>query len=115
MAKAKSLDAKINALTRTVEKGFAALASDIDHRPTNSSAAEIVKNVVGPMLEQKLEEKLDEKLIPIFNELASLRTELDGLAEKVENILGYRREIDHALERIVAIEKHLGIDKKLAA
>jgi hypothetical protein len=29
--------------------------------------------------------------------------------------IDYRKEIDHALERIAAIEKHLGIDKKIAA
>jgi hypothetical protein len=34
---------------------------------------------------------------------------------KVENILGYRKEIDHALERIAAIEKHLGLDRKISA
>jgi hypothetical protein len=27
----------------------------------------------------------------------------------------FRKEIDHALERIAAIEKHLGIEKKIAA
>lgn len=46
MAKAPSLDSKINALTRIVEKGFAALADDIAHRPMNSSVAIIVDNVL---------------------------------------------------------------------
>ena len=41
--------------------------------------------------------------------------ELDDLSEKVDNILGYRKEIDHALERIGAIEKHLGLERKLSA
>jgi uncharacterized FAD-dependent dehydrogenase len=39
----------------------------------------------------------------------------DDLREKVDNITGYRREIDHALERVTANEKHLGTDKKLIA
>jgi hypothetical protein len=30
-------------------------------------------------------------------------------------VSGFRKEIDHALERVAAIEKHLGIDKKIAA
>jgi hypothetical protein len=34
---------------------------------------------------------------------------------KYENVSGFRKEIDHALERIAAIEEHLGIDKKIAA
>ena len=48
-------------------------------------------------------------------ELRSIRQELDTLKEKVENITGYRKEIDHALERIAGIEKHLGINRKVAA
>ena len=38
-----------------------------------------------------------------------------NLSKKVENISGFRKEIDHALGRIAAIEKHLGISKKNAA
>ena len=56
-----------------------------------------------------------EKLAPIHAELKSIRRDLDDLREKVENVVGFRKEIDHALERIRAIEKHLGIDKKIAA
>jgi hypothetical protein len=41
-----SLDAKVNALTRLVERGFAAVAHDIGYRPTNSSVGTIVRNVV---------------------------------------------------------------------
>jgi hypothetical protein len=40
---------------------------------------------------------------------------LDDLSARFENVLGFRKEIDHALERIAAIEKHLGIGKKIAA
>jgi chromosome segregation ATPase len=57
----------------------------------------------------------EQQLGTIGRELHSIRTELDDLSEKVENILGYRKEIDHALERIATIERHLGIDKKIAA
>ena len=39
--------------------------------------------------------------------------QLYDLSEKVENILGYRKEIDHALERVGAIEKHLGLERKI--
>jgi hypothetical protein len=39
-----------------------------------------------------------------------------GLAkEQLKNVAGFGKEIDHALERIAAIEKHLGISKKIAA
>jgi len=48
-------------------------------------------------------------------ELSSIRRDLNELTEKVDNITGYRKEIDHALERIAAIEKRLGINKRIAA
>jgi predicted nucleic acid-binding Zn-ribbon protein len=51
----------------------------------------------------------------IERELKSIRRDLDDLREKVENVPGFQKEIDHALERIAAIEKHLGIEKKFAA
>ena len=56
-----------------------------------------------------------EELVPIRSELKSIRRDLDDLREKVENVIGFQKEIDHALERIAAIEKHLGINKKIAA
>ncbi len=52
---------------------------------------------------------------PINQELASIRCDLDRLTANSENMVGYRKEIDYALERIAAIEKHLGIEKKIAA
>ena len=48
-------------------------------------------------------------------ELTRVHRDLHELGEKVENILGYRKEIDHALERIAAIERHIGIERKIAA
>ena len=48
-------------------------------------------------------------------ELKTIRRDLNDLMEKFENVSGYRKEIDHALERIAAIEKHLGLHKKIAA
>jgi hypothetical protein len=56
-----------------------------------------------------------EELNDLRSNVKAIRTELDELNEKVNNITGYRKEIDHALERIAAIEKHLGTNKKIAA
>jgi hypothetical protein len=39
--------------------------------------------------------------------------ELDDLSEKFANVSGFRKEIDHALERIAAVEKHLRNDKRI--
>jgi hypothetical protein len=56
-----------------------------------------------------------DELKPIRSDLKSIRDELDDLTEKLENVSGFRKEIDHALARIAAIERHLGITKKIAA
>jgi chromosome segregation ATPase len=40
---------------------------------------------------------LSEQVTGIERELKSIRRELNALAERVENIMGYRKEIDHAL------------------
>lgn len=99
MAKAQSLDAKLNHLTRLVEKGFAAVATDIGRLPRRNDVRDIVR-----------EETKD-----IREEVASIRRDLEELTRKVDNIVGLPKEIDHALERIAAIEKHLGINQKIGA
>ena len=60
-------------------------------------------------------EKLAEQVASMERELKTIRRDLNDLIEKFENVSGYRKEIDHALERIAAIEKHLGLHKKIAA
>jgi septal ring factor EnvC (AmiA/AmiB activator) len=52
---------------------------------------------------------LGEQVASIEQELKTIARDLNKLKEDVQNITGYRKEIDHALERIAAIERHLGI------
>ena len=54
-------------------------------------------------------------LRPIFHELHAIRDDLEDLRHRVRDMAGYRKEIDYAFERIAAIEKHLGIDRKQVA
>ncbi len=93
----------LDTILSTVEGGFAAVASDIADIKSTMATKDDVRAIVH------------EELRPIWSELKSIRSDLDDLAEKVENVIGFRKEIDHALERIAAIEKHLGLDKKIAA
>ena len=51
----------------------------------------------------------------VHAELADIRRDLENLKSRVDNISGYGKEIDHALERIAAIEKHLGTEPRMAA
>ena len=76
-------------------------------RPTESSLA------IAPRIASQ--QFYPARPAPIRAELKSIRRDLDDLREKVENVIGFQKEIDHALERIAAIEKHLGINKKIAA
>jgi septal ring factor EnvC (AmiA/AmiB activator) len=81
------------------------LSHVIEHMATKEDAAR---------LEDRLS-AVETRLTSIESELGLIRRELDDLGEKFENVSGFRKEIDHALERIAAIEKHMGIEKKIAA
>ena len=47
---------------------------------------------------------LTERVKSLEDEVRALRRDLDDLRSKVENVIGFRKEIDHALERIGSIE-----------
>ena len=76
---------------------------------------EMLAHIVERMATKDDIASLAGQLTSMERELKTIRRDLDDLREKAENVLGFRKEIDHALERIAAIEKHLGIDKKIAA
>ena len=106
MTKNTTVDEKLNRLTRIVQKGFASLSRDLSHRATDSDVAGIIENYVPTIVRNETAD--------IRSELASLRRDLDELSGKADNLIGLPKEIDYALERIAAIERHLGIDKKIA-
>lgn len=56
-----------------------------------------------------------EDIAGIMDELAAIKRRLKDIEASVEDHAGHSKEIDHALERIAAIEKHLSLDKKIAA
>jgi hypothetical protein len=93
------------------------LAHVVEHMVTEADVRAVVKDEVSAA---KLATKADliavsEQVAGIERDLKTIRRDLSDLMERVENISGYRKEIDHALERIAAIEKHLGISRKIAA
>ena len=57
-------------------------------------------------------ELMEKALRPLYHELHAIREDLEDLRHRVKDMAGYRKEIDYAFERIAAIEKHLGIDRK---
>ena len=82
-----------------VATDIARLGNDIGRLPTRNDVSRMI----------------DAGLSPVHAELKSIRTDLKSLKEKVENVTGYRKEIDHAFERIAAIEKHLGLKHEIKA
>jgi hypothetical protein len=96
----------IEKLTKTVERGFAAIADDLNEIKSTMATKE---ELAAFRLET------NENFRAIRTEIADIRRDLDDLRDKVENISGYRKEIDHALDRIAAIEHHLGIKNEKMA
>jgi hypothetical protein len=90
----------------------------VEHMVTKEDAGDIRSEIAG--IKNKMATKGDianlaGQLTSMERELKAIHRDLDDLRERVENISGFQKEIDYALERIAAIEKHLGIDKKIAA
>jgi hypothetical protein len=84
----------------------------VQHMATKDDMADIRKTMATKADVRAI---VRDELAPVRSELKSIRSDLDDLMERFENVPGYRKEIDHALERIAAIEKHLGLDKQTAA
>ena len=74
-----------------------------------------VRLITREVIREEVAMMIGKALKPIHVELREIRREIDELREQFENVAGYRKEIDHALERIHAIEKHLGLNKKIVA
>jgi polyhydroxyalkanoate synthesis regulator phasin len=92
----------------------------VDHMVTKEDLAAVEGVLKEDIASVRTELKSDiaalgEQTASIERDLKQIRRDLYELADKVENIGGYRKEIDHALERIAAIERHLGIKRKAAA
>jgi len=100
-------------MTKTMERGFTAIAEDISEIKSTMATKEDLATVKSELKSDIA--GLGEQIASIERELKSIRRDLNDVMAKVENITGYRKEIDHALERIATIEKHLGIGRKMAA
>jgi septal ring factor EnvC (AmiA/AmiB activator) len=90
-------------LGERIDRGFKAIADDISDLRNDMATKEDVRTIVN------------EEMGPIRSELRLIRDELDDLSAKFANVSGFQKEIDHALERIAAIEKQLRNDKRIAA
>ena len=62
-----------------------------------------------------VEEVVDEKLRPIHASLSEINRRLDTIEERYGNLKGVTKEIDEIRAEVHEIQKHLGIEKKIAA
>lgn len=59
--------------------------------------------------------EVTQRLSGIERELADINRRLDALEDDVADIRGYAKEIDELRSRMRAIERHLGLEQKIAA
>ena len=63
----------------------------------------------------QISQTLDNRLLDLGSEIRSIHRELEALTQAVGNMTGFSKEIDHLLQRIAAIEKHLGLTSSIKA
>ncbi len=116
-----SQDARFDRLETLIEKGFSALAQDIaDTKSELTETKTEVTNIKSDVSQlrtemRELRTEMREGFADIRSELKDIHNRLDALEAAVHNISGYAKEIDHLMERVRAIEKHLGLNQKIAA
>ena len=64
---------------------------------------------------EALRVEMREGFANIQTELKDIRLRIDALEVATQNVSGFAKEIDHLLQRVGAIEKHLGIHHNIAA
>ena len=62
-----------------------------------------------------IDQNIDSRLSDLGSEIRSIHQGLDTLTQAVGNITGFSKEIDHLLQRVAAIEKHLGLTSSIKA
>jgi predicted nucleic acid-binding Zn-ribbon protein len=95
----KTYDERFDRLEALIERGFAALAQDI---------ADVKSELKADVADVR------EEIQAIRSELGDIRRRLEALEISIQNVSGFAKEIDHLLQRVGAIEQHLGIDRKIA-
>ena len=75
----------------------------VEQLPTEDRVGEIVRDEVA------------EALQPVHATLADINRRLDALEASFANLKGVTKEIDEIRAEVRAIQKHLGIEKKIAA
>jgi predicted nucleic acid-binding Zn-ribbon protein len=116
MAEKKSAQpqkATLDKLLSTVERGFADLEAKMERG--FAAVAEDITDIKSTMATKDDIAELKTDSAAIRSELRDIKARLKEIDSAIEDHAGHSKEIDHALERISAIKRHLGINKKTAA
>ena len=81
----------------------------IDIMATKDDVREITRQIIREEVPPMVEKIVGEKLTPVTDEMQSMRFDIKELTNSVNNLKGLPKEIDYALARSSAIEKHLGL------
>jgi archaellum component FlaC len=88
----------------------------VEHMATKEEVADIKTEMMEQFEHvEKQFHALDGRLRDMANEIAVIHRRVERLEELGTSNAGFAKEIDHLLARVTEIEKHLGIDKKIAA
>jgi hypothetical protein len=79
----------------------------VEQLPTKDDVRAIIREEVPAMIREELK--------PIYHELKEINRRLDAVDEEYKNLKGVTKEIDEIRDQVRAIEKHLGLNKKIAA
>ncbi len=121
----KSDNERFDRLEALIERGFAALASDIADNKTEIASVKTevssIRAEVADLREEMhtgfadIRTEMRAGFVDIRSEIKEIRERLDALESAVKNISGYAKEIDHIIDRVSAIEQHLGLGQSIAA
>ncbi len=75
----------------------------------------LTKDDVRTIIREEVPGMISDALKPIYHELKEINRRLDVLDEEYKNLKGVTKEIDELRADVRAIEKHLGLNKKIAA
>src|SRR2546430_5444447 len=74
-----------------------------------------VRDITREVIRQEVPAMFREELKPIHHELKEINRRLDVLDEEYKNLKGVTKEIDELRAQVREIEKHLGLNKRIAA
>jgi len=74
-----------------------------------------VREIVRAIIQEEVPGIVAIELKPVRNDLKQIRERLDALEQHYANLKGVTKEIDEIRGEVRAIEKRLGIERKIAA